>query len=64
MEATEGKRPRLLRPIEVAQVLGISRRAVFDLFGRGLPQVRVGPRATRVLEADLEKFIADRRTSA
>jgi excisionase family DNA binding protein len=60
MEAT--KRGRLLKPAEVAQALGVSRRTVWDLLERGdLPRIKIAKRATRIAEADLDAFIASRR---
>jgi excisionase family DNA binding protein len=47
----------LLRPVEAAKVLGISRSKVFELLaGRELPSVRIG-RSTRIPRAQLEEWI-------
>jgi excisionase family DNA binding protein len=47
----------LLRPKEVAQMLGISRSKVFELLGtRELPAVRIG-RAVRVPKPQLQAWI-------
>ena len=56
---------RLLRVSEAADRLGLAPRSVWDLLARGvIPRVRLGRRATRIAEADLEKFIAKARGEA
>ena len=50
---------RLLTVPEVAEVLRHGRTRVYQLIGEGrLPSVAVGPRARRVRESDLDRFIA------
>ena len=54
---------RLLTVNEVADVLRISVRAVFQHIAEGnIPRLKFGHRTTRILRSDLEKFIDDRRT--
>jgi len=51
--------PLLLRPIQVAAMLGLSRSKVFELMAaRELPVVRIG-RATRVGRRELERWVVD-----
>ena len=55
----EGREALLLRPIQVAEMLGLSRSKVFELMAaRELPVVRIG-RATRVVRHELERWIDD-----
>lgn len=55
--------PRLLTVAEVAERLNISVRAVFVHIANGdLPRVKFGHRTVRVLESDVEAFIADLRS--
>jgi excisionase family DNA binding protein len=50
---------RLLRIPEVCERLNHGRTRVYQLLASGrLPSVVVGPRARRVRESDLERFIA------
>jgi len=49
----------LLRPTEVAEMLGLSRSKIFELLAAGeLPVVRIG-RATRVAREELERWVAE-----
>jgi excisionase family DNA binding protein len=49
----------LLRPAEVAELLGCSNRQVRAFAERGeLPKIRLGRRSTRYRLADVEAFIA------
>lgn len=51
---------RLLKVPEVAARLRISPRAVYALIQRGaLRPVRIGPRATRVEAAEVERYVRD-----
>ena len=53
---------RLLRPIEVATVLGISRATAYGLIASGqLPAVRIG-RCVRVSRVALDRWIDERET--
>lgn len=53
----------LLKPTEVAQVLGLGRTKVFEMVARGeLPVVRIG-RSVRVPRTALADWIAARTTS-
>jgi excisionase family DNA binding protein len=48
----------LLKPREVAEMLGVSRQAVYSWIASGeLPSVRVGQRAIRVDRDDLTLFL-------
>jgi excisionase family DNA binding protein len=50
---------RLLTIPEVAEALRHGRTRVYQLIGEGrLPSVTVGPRARRIRESDLDRFIA------
>ena len=50
--------PRLLRPADVAALLGISRSRVFELLASGsIPSVRIG-RSRRIPETSLSKLVA------
>ncbi|HCG01057.1 MAG TPA: hypothetical protein DEV93_11000 [Chloroflexi bacterium] len=49
----------LLRPTEVAEMLGLSRSKIFELLAAGeLPVMRIG-RATRVAREELERWVAE-----
>ncbi len=49
----------LLKPVEVARLLGLSRSKVFELLAAGeLPVIRIG-RATRVPMVELQRWIQD-----
>lgn len=52
---------KLLKPAQVAEILGISRTAAYRLMGHELPAVRFGA-TVRVRAADLEKFIQENLT--
>jgi excisionase family DNA binding protein len=55
---------RLLRPIEVAELLGVTTRTVRHLAETGdLRKVKLGTRSTRYRMADIERFIAERTDS-
>jgi excisionase family DNA binding protein len=61
MEVSEAVRHQqlLLRPSEVAEMLGLSRSKIFELLAAGeLPVVRIG-RATRVAREGLELWVAE-----
>ncbi len=49
----------LLRVQEAAELLGISRAALYQFLDRDLPVVRLG-RSVRVARAELDRFIAER----
>ena len=50
----------LLKPLEVAELLGLSRSKVFEMLAaEDLPVVRIG-RAVRVPRGDLEEWIRER----
>ena len=50
--------PLLLRPLEVAELLGISKSKVYELLASGaLPSIRIGS-SIRVPVAELKKWIA------
>ncbi|RJO64974.1 MAG: DNA-binding protein [Candidatus Omnitrophota bacterium] len=53
---------RLLKPADVAAILGVSRTQAYRLMGRELPAVRFG-NTVRVRRADLEKFIESHTTN-
>lgn len=53
---------KLLKPTEVAERLGVSRRQVYYLIERGdLPSVTIGERRVCVDENDLEEYIENNR---
>ena len=55
---------KLLTVAEVAQRLRISKRLAYDLVGKDIPATRIGRSRNagiRVLESDLEAWIAERR---
>lgn len=53
---------RLLKPTQVAERLGVSRRQVYYLIERGeLISVLVGERRVCVAESDLEEYIENNR---
>lgn len=53
---------KLLKPTEVADRLGVSRRQVYYLIERGdLPSVTIGERRVCVDENDLEEYIENNR---
>jgi excisionase family DNA binding protein len=50
---------KLMKANEIANILGVSRSAVFNLWRRGeLPAVRIG-KSVRCRPSDLETFIAN-----
>ena len=53
----------LLRPVEAAKLLGVTARTLKDWRrdGRGLPFVRLTPRAIRYRRQDVARFIESRR---
>lgn len=56
---------RLLRPAEVAELLGVSRSEVYKLLSLGrLPHVRLSERVVRVPEDALREFIQSRIVDA
>lgn len=53
---------KLLKPAEVAERLGVSRRQVYYLIQRGeLASVAVGERRVCVAERDLDEYIENHR---
>lgn len=55
---------KLLRAREVAERLGLSQYYVYELVQSGkLSSVKVGERAIRVRESDVERFISERSLS-
>jgi len=53
---------RLLTLVEVARLLGVSRRTLNEWIAEGrMPIVQIGPRTPRVLASDIEKFIQNVR---
>jgi excisionase family DNA binding protein len=51
---------RLMRPEEVADVLGVTKRRLRQLVSAGaLPCVRVGPQTPRFKRADVERLIGE-----
>lgn len=55
---------RLLKPMEVAVILGIGRSLVYELIACGeVPSIRIG-RCIRVPVEDLQKWIEERMTEA
>jgi excisionase family DNA binding protein len=62
--ATSAARPRFLTPAEVADQLRVSAMTVYRLIKSGeLRAVRVG-KAYRLLEDDVDAYLADRFTQA
>jgi excisionase family DNA binding protein len=56
---------KLLRPVEVAELLGVTTRTVRHLAETGdLRKVKLGTRSTRYRLADIERFIAERTYSS
>ena len=56
--------PRLLRAVEVAEMLGLGRSKVYDMMKRGqLPVVRIG-KAIRVPVQALEEWVRTRTAKA
>lgn len=54
---------RLLTVPEVAEILRVSRNSVYRWISRGdLTKVKLGGRAVRIKQADLGRFIEDRRS--
>lgn len=54
----------LLRPVEVAQVLGLSRPKVYQMIAAGeLPSIRIGS-SVRVSRRQLEVWVAEREREA
>lgn len=54
--------PRLLRPRQAAQALGVGNTRLYELIATGeLETVRLGPRATGIKLSSIEAFI-DRHT--
>ncbi len=61
---SEPRSPLAITPREVAERLGLSRSAIYELIAKGrLPHVRVGSRILVEL-AELEEFLALRRVTA
>jgi excisionase family DNA binding protein len=59
---TANNSTQLLRPAQVARRLGIARKRVITLIKySALPAIDLGPRLTRITEADLSAFIESRR---
>jgi excisionase family DNA binding protein len=55
----------LLKPDEVAAMLGYSRAKIFDLISRGvIPSVRLGERGLRVRRSALEKLLDEQAVVA
>lgn len=53
---------KLLKPVEVAARLGVSRRQAYYLIEKGeLPSVIVGEKCIRVDEAELNEYIDNNR---
>lgn len=51
----------LLKPMEVAQKLGIGRSLVYEMLAtRELPSIRIG-RCIRILSSDLENWIESKK---
>ena len=56
-----GGPPSGYRPMQIAKALGLSKSLVYDAIRKGdLPAVQVGT-ALIVLEADLQRWLEDRR---
>ena len=61
-DITDRTRPALLRPEEVAVILGVSLRTVTRYIKLGLiPVIRLSKRTRRVALSDLEEFVARMR---
>lgn len=54
-------RDRLLKPIEVALILRVSRTQIYRLLRTELPAIRFGGSTVRVLSGDLWKYIDDHK---
>ena len=61
-ESARALQPSLLKPHDAAALLNVSARSLWSLYNRGeIPVVRIG-KAVRFDPADLERWIADRKT--
>jgi excisionase family DNA binding protein len=58
--ATEDKPiGKLLKPAQVAEILGVSKTQVYRLMATELPCLRFGGATVRVRPADLDKYLED-----
>lgn len=56
---------KVLRPAEAAKYLAVSRTTLYEMCQRReLPCIKIGTRSTRLLQADLDDYLAAHRVSA
>ncbi|MDR3577227.1 MAG: helix-turn-helix domain-containing protein [Anaerolineaceae bacterium] len=64
-EADYPKVEKLLKPLEVASILRVSRTQAYRLMKSGeLPAIRFGSATVRVRQSDLSKFINEHSSSS